>query len=172
MVADNTLYYKDMATPVGCIRLVASDAGLVAILWEGEDYGRTKLNEPCYEATHPVLVRTEQQLLEYFAEQRTGFDIALDLRGSDFQLKIWKALLAIPYGMTRSYGDLARDSGDLKAVRAVGGALNRNPVSIIVPCHRVIGSSGTLTGFAGGLHNKSILLQLERKRLAPGLFED
>lgn len=164
------LVYKDMPSPVGLIRLIASGKGLVAVLWEAEDYQRTKILIPERDDNAPVLLLAEQQLQEYFNKQRTVFDIPLDLTGTDFQLKVWKALLHIPYGVTKTYGALACILGDIKAVRAVGGALNKNPVSIIVPCHRVVGASGKLVGFAGGLENKSILLALENGDKAPTLF--
>lgn len=164
------LFYKDIPSPVGHIRLIAGDKGLVAILWEGEDYHRTKLSTPQIDTQHPILLQTEQQLNEYFKLTRNTFDIPLDLRGTDFQLKVWKALLGIPYGRVKTYGELARLLGDIKAVRAVGGALNKDPISIIVPCHRVVGTSGKLVGFAGGIANKSILLDLETAHTTPQLF--
>ncbi|MCL1675005.1 methylated-DNA--[protein]-cysteine S-methyltransferase [Elizabethkingia meningoseptica] len=119
---------------------------------------------------HPILIQTEKELNEYFNNKRTTFDIPLDFKGTEFQIRVWEALLNIPYGVTKSYGDLARILGDIKAVRAVGGALNKNPISIIVPCHRVVGISGNLVGFAGGLNNKSILLDLEQGFTMPSLF--
>ncbi|MVM31373.1 methylated-DNA--[protein]-cysteine S-methyltransferase [Spirosoma sp. HMF4905] len=164
------LVYKDVSSPVGFIRLVATDTGLAAILWEGEDYKRTKLPTPERDDEAPILVQTEQQLTEYFEKKRTVFDIPLDFNGTEFQVKVWEALLGIPYGVTKTYGDLARMLGDIKAVRAVGGALNKNPISIVVPCHRVVGASGKLVGFAGGLGNKSTLLNLENSHRAPTLF--
>jgi methylated-DNA-[protein]-cysteine S-methyltransferase len=110
---------------------------------------------------HPILVQTERQLGEYFAGTRTAFDLPLDPVGTDFQRRVWRALLTIPYGQTRSYADIARQVGSPAAVRAVGAANGRNPISIITPCHRVIGSTGQLTGFAGGLETKAYLLNLE-----------
>ena len=164
------LFYKDIPSPVGHIRLITSDKGLVAILWEGEDYRRTKLPTPQLLLEHPILLQTEQQLEEYFKLERREFNIPLDLQGTDFQLKVWQALLDIPYGRVKTYGDLARWLGDIKAVRAVGGALNKNPISIIVPCHRIVGTSGKLVGFAGGVANKAILLDLETAHTTPKLF--
>jgi methylated-DNA-[protein]-cysteine S-methyltransferase len=111
---------------------------------------------------HSILTETERQLKEYFSGQRETFSVALDMRGTDFQRDVWKALLAIPFGETRSYGQLATQIGNSKAMRAVGAANGRNPISILVPCHRVIGASGALTGFAGGLATKAQLLKLER----------
>ncbi len=110
---------------------------------------------------HPVLKETERQLLEYFAGQRRRFELELDFAGTDFQIRVWQALLTIPFGETRSYRDIAIQIGQPTAVRAVGAANGRNPISIIAPCHRVIGSSGSLTGFAGGLAAKQLLLSLE-----------
>ncbi|GAB3999035.1 methylated-DNA--[protein]-cysteine S-methyltransferase [Spirosoma daeguense] len=170
MKDSNHLVYKDVLSPVGLIRLVATNIGLAAILWEGEDYKRTKLPTPERDDEAPILLQTEQQLAEYFEKKRTAFDVPLDFKGTDFQVKVWEALLGIPYGVTKTYGELARLLGDIKAVRAVGGALNKNPISIIVPCHRVMGASGKLVGFAGGLRNKSILLELENSHRAPTLF--
>jgi methylated-DNA-[protein]-cysteine S-methyltransferase len=154
-------YLKYLDSPVGRLKLVATDKGLAAILWEGEDFTRTKLAAPVPDGSHPILLETERQLLEYFRKERTVFEVPLDLAGTDFQQRVWAALLAIPFGKTKTYGELAQQLGDPKTVRAVGGALNKNPVSIIVPCHRVIGASGQLVGFAGGLRNKTYLLQLE-----------
>ena len=156
------LVYKTVRSPVGKLKLVASDKGLVAILWENEKPRRVPLSELQKNDRHPILLKTEQQLNEYFAGQRQQFSIALDMRGTRFQKNVWDALLAIPFGETRSYGQLAKQLGNPKASRAVGAANGRNPLSIIVPCHRVIGSSGKLTGFAGGLETKAHLLSLEK----------
>jgi methylated-DNA-[protein]-cysteine S-methyltransferase len=156
-----SLVYKMMESPIGKLKLVASDKGLVAILWENDRPSRVRLGELVEDGGHPVLVETERQLGEYFAGRRREFSVALDMRGTRFQRDVWEALLAIPFGETRSYGQLARQLGNQRATRAVGAANGRNPVSIIVPCHRVIGSSGKLTGFAGGLDVKARLLNLE-----------
>ena len=156
------LVYKTVRSPVGKLKLVAIDKGLVAILWENEKSGRVPLSELQKNDRHPILLKTEQQLNEYFAGQRKQFSIALDMRGTRFQKNVWDALLAIPFGETRSYGQLTKQLGNHKASRAVGAANGRNPLSNIVPCHRVIGSSGKLTGFAGGLETKAHLLSLEK----------
>jgi methylated-DNA-[protein]-cysteine S-methyltransferase len=156
-----SLVYKMMESPVGKLKLVASDKGLVAILWENDRPSRVRLGEVIEDGGHRVLVETERQLGEYFAGRRKTFSVGLDMRGTRFQRDVWEALLAIPFGETRSYGQLARQLGNPQATRAVGAANGRNPVSIIVPCHRVIGSSGKLTGFAGGLDVKARLLNLE-----------
>ena len=157
-----SLAYQLMESPVGKLKLVASDKGLVAILWENDSPRRVRLNELIANNQHPILVETELQLREYFAGTRKTFSIALDMRGTRFQKDVWEALLAIPFGETRSYGQLAKQLGNPRATRAVGAANGRNPTSIIVPCHRVIGSSGKFTGFAGGLDTKAHLLNLEQ----------
>lgn len=159
--------YKYIKTPVGELKLVASEYGLMAVLWENDDPSRVRLPTLVEDLKHPILKQAEEQLVEYFKGQRKSFSIPLDMQGTEFQKKVWSALLTIPFGETRSYGQLARQIKKPSASRAVGAANGRNPVSILVPCHRVIGASGKLTGFAGGLKNKSILLSLESKE-APG----
>ncbi len=156
------LFYKEVDSPVGRLRLVASETGLVAILWENERPGRVPLGEMVEEDGREVLVETERQLAEYFAGKRRSFELPLEMRGTAFQKSVWVALLSIPFGETRSYQDLAERRGNPGASRAVGAANGRNPISIVVPCHRVIGASGKLTGFAGGLEAKARLLELER----------
>jgi methylated-DNA-[protein]-cysteine S-methyltransferase len=157
-------FYKTLKSPVGILTLVASDKGLSAILWPQDDPKRVKLPVLTRDDNHPVLLKVEKELGEYFAGRRTRFTMALDFTGTDFQKKVWKALLEIPFGETRSYGDIARKLGKPRAVRAVGAANGRNPISIIAPCHRVIGANGALTGFAGGLTAKKTLLALEAQR--------
>ncbi len=158
-----TYLYKTMPSPVGALKLVASDAGLAAILWENDSPKRVRLGDMVENAKHPILRQTEQQLAEYFAGRRSEFSVPLAMVGTAFQKQVWHALLAIPYGETRSYGELARQLGNAKASRAVGAANGRNPISIITPCHRAIGADGSLTGFAGGLEAKRFLLALEGK---------
>jgi methylated-DNA-[protein]-cysteine S-methyltransferase len=153
--------YKRMASPVGTLTLAATNDGLVAILWENDRPGRVRLPRAAEANGHPVLVEAERQLNEYFAGRRTTFDLKLDLSGTVFQRKVWKALTTIPFGETRSYAEVAQQIGNPTAARAVGAANSRNPVSIVTPCHRVVGSSGALTGFAGGLEVKARLLALE-----------
>lgn len=155
------LSYRKMSSPVGTLTLVATDQALAAILWENDRPARVPLDLEGENDGHPVLVETERELHEYFAGTRTRFDVELDMAGTPFQRKVWNALRTIPFGETRSYAEIARQIGHPKAVRAVGAANGRNPVSIITPCHRVIGSSGALTGFAGGLDVKAYLLALE-----------
>ncbi len=153
--------YKKIPSPVGELMLVARGSRLAAILWETERANRVRLGELSEDQGSPILARTEQQLNEYFAGTRNHFDLELDFVGTDFQKKVWQALLTIPFGETRSYSDIAIQIGNASAVRAVGAANGRNPISIVAPCHRVIGASGKLTGFAGGLGAKALLLRLE-----------
>ncbi len=159
------LVCKIMPSPVGELKLVASDKGLVAVLWHNDNPLRVRLSEPTANEHHPVLVEAERQLAEYFAGKRKTFSIVLDIRGTRFQKEVWEALLAIPFGETRSYLQLAKQLGNPRATRAVGAANRRNPISIIVPCHRVIGSNGKLTGFAGGIDVKARLLGLECRQI-------
>ncbi|RVT94361.1 methylated-DNA--[protein]-cysteine S-methyltransferase [Sphingomonas crocodyli] len=156
-----TLSSKTVPSPVGELTLVASGEGLVAILWENDDPGRVRLGEVVDDPEHPILIAAARQLGEYFAGERTAFDLPLDFRGTDFQKAVWAALLTIPFGETRSYADIARAIGRPSACRAVGAANGRNPISIVAPCHRVVGTNGSLTGFAGGLDAKRLLLGLE-----------
>jgi methylated-DNA-[protein]-cysteine S-methyltransferase len=153
--------YRIMASPVGDLKLVGSDAGLAAILWDNDRPNRVPLPMVGEDGNHPVLLETERQLREYFAGERQAFDLPLDFSGTEFQRKVWQALLAIPFGETRTYSQIAAGIGAFKAIRAVGAANGRNPISIIAPCHRVIGSAGDLRGFAGGLERKAYLLRLE-----------
>lgn len=155
--------FKTIASPVGPLTLVATDAGLAAILWENDRPGRVPLHLERAAPAHPILVETERQLAQYFAGDRRTFTVPLDVTGTAFQRDVWRALVAIPFGETRSYSEIAASIGRPKAVRAVGAANGRNPVSIITPCHRVIGSTGKLTGFAGGLETKSRLLAHEAR---------
>ena len=158
-----------VASPLGTVAIAATDKGLTG-LWftEGQRYLPLQLTGPAAwpEAhQHPVLTQVSRQLAEYFAGQRSHFDVPLDLGcGTAFQQSVWQALLAIPKGGTQSYGDVSRRIGHPAAVRAVGAAIGRNPVSIIVPCHRVLGGNGALTGYAGGLARKTALLELEGAR--------
>ncbi len=159
------LVYMYMDSPVGVLKLVAHDQALVAVMWDNEDHKRVRLAELVEDRQHPMLHKVKQQLQEYFAGQRQQFDLPLDFQGTAFQQQVWQALLSIPYGETRSYKEIAVQLGNEKAVRAVGAANGKNPISIIAPCHRVIGSSGALVGFAGGLDKKQILLSLEQSQI-------
>jgi methylated-DNA-[protein]-cysteine S-methyltransferase len=153
--------YRFIDSPVGQLKLIARDACLAAILWQNDRPGRVLLGPMHEDLDSDILNRTEQQLAEYFAGSRNRFDLGLDFHGTEFQKKVWNALLTSPYGETRSYLDIAIQVGNPAAVRAVGAANGKNPISIVAPCHRVIGSSGALTGFAGGLAAKELLLTLE-----------
>lgn len=153
--------FHTMNSPVGALKLVAGENALAAILWEKDDPKRVRLGPMTEDPQHPILIETEHQLNKYFSGKRQVFSVKLDFAGSEFQKTVWRALLAIPCGETRSYREIAHQIGKPKAVRAVGAAIGRNPIAIIAPCHRVIGSNGKLTGFAGGLAAKTILLDLE-----------
>jgi methylated-DNA-[protein]-cysteine S-methyltransferase len=156
-----SMSFKLVTSPIGTLKLVASDEGLVAVLWEKDRPRRVNLPDLVENRAHPLLIRTEKELHEYFSRSRKSFTVPLDMRGTYFQKQVWEALLGIPFGETRTYGQLANQLGNPKATRAVGAANGRNPIAIIVPCHRVIGFSGKLTGFAGGLDAKDHLLKLE-----------
>jgi methylated-DNA-[protein]-cysteine S-methyltransferase len=153
-----------MTTPVGELTLVASAEGLRAVLWPQEREGRVMLGEADDggPAAEQVLATARRELDEYFAGTRTEFDVPLDPVGTEFQLRAWQVLRTIPYGRTITYGEQARHLGGVERSRAVGAANGRNPISIIVPCHRVVGSTGKLTGFAGGLGTKAWLLRHEQ----------
>jgi methylated-DNA-[protein]-cysteine S-methyltransferase len=154
-----------VASPVGTLTLVAGDTGLRAVLWPDDQ--RVVIVDVVDDPSHPVLVAAVEQLGEYFAGERTEFDVPLDPVGTDFQLAAWRALRTIPYARTVSYGEQAERMGDRRKARAVGAANGRNPISIIVPCHRVVGANGTLTGFAGGVAAKSWLLEHEQRHARP-----
>jgi len=166
-----TLFCVRTSSPVGPLFLAASPKGLVRLEFEAR-----------VQNLNPKIIRLQEsrkdlapyldQLNEYFAGQRRGFSIPLDLRGTDFQLQCWRALLEIPYGETRSYRDLAKAIGHPNAFRAVGMSNNRNPIAIVVPCHRVIAADGSLCGYGGGLDIKRRLLDLESAHLpgSAGLF--
>ena len=155
-----------MTTPVGELTLVASAAGLRALLWPDEREGRVRLDEATGGGPDAdrVLADARRQLEEYFAGERTEFDVPLDPVGTEFQLRAWEVLRTIPYGETITYREQALRLGGVEKSRAVGAANGRNPISIIVPCHRVVGSSGSLTGFAGGLDTKAWLLRHEQSQ--------
>ena len=149
------------ASPLGTMLLAATDRGLAGVWFEGQRHGPDARGWR-EDAQHPVLREAVAQLADYHAGRRTSFDLPLDLRaGTAFQQSVWDALLSIPRGGTTSYAELARRLGKPQAARAIGAAVGRNPVSIVVPCHRVLGTDGTLTGYAGGLERKTALLQLE-----------
>ena len=158
------LLYRWIDSPVGRLRLVGGAAGLAGVLWEKQDPVEAGFELDCEDDRHPVLRQAARELREYFAGERREFSVPLDFTGTDFQNKVWRALRSIPFGETRSYGELAAQIGAPKASRTVGAANGRNPIPIILPCHRVIGSSGSLTGFGGGLPMKKQLLAHEQAR--------
>ncbi len=166
MKFDSSIVQARVPSPLGDIAIAATADGLTG-LWftDNQRYLPPELTGPKAwreDPQHPLLKQASLQLAEYFSGRRTDFDVPLDLRcGTAFQQSVWQALLAIPPGETVSYREVSRRIGNPAAVRAVGGAVGRNPVSIIVPCHRVMGSNGTLTGYGGGLTRKTALLQLE-----------
>ena len=149
--------YLHLSTPIGTLRLASNGTQLVKIAFEGQyTNGAVKTSDL-------VLVNCAHQLTDYFAGKRQRFELPLRATGTPFQQAVWEALTDIPYGQLRSYKDIARSIGNPAAARAVGAASGRNPLLIVVPCHRVIGSNGRLTGFAGGLEAKGVLLQLEAR---------
>ncbi|KAA6455835.1 methylated-DNA--[protein]-cysteine S-methyltransferase [Acidobacteria bacterium AB60] len=158
-----SLVYKLIDSPVGKLKLIASEEGLVAIFWgrEKPSHAEVQLGAMRPDDGNRTLTEAERQLEEYFAGKRREFSLRLDIRGTPFQKNVWEALLGIPYGETTSYGEIAKRIGKPSASRAVGAANGQNPIPIVVPCHRVIGSTGKLTGFGGGLDVKEKLLGLE-----------
>ena len=162
------LYQTSMNSPVGRLTIVAGDDGIRAVLWPNDNPKRVRLGGAIEQPDHPVIEATVTELTEYFAGDRRVFDIPLDPTGTEFQQSAWRVLTSIPFGMTISYGEQADRMGDKRKARAVGAANGRNPISIIVPCHRVVGSGGALTGFAGGLDSKAWLLEHERSVLGVG----
>ena len=161
------LLTRTLDTPLGAMLLAASPQGLAgAWFCSGQRDTPDASGWTTAPASHPVLSAAATQLAQYFADERTAFELPLDLSaGTAFQQRVWRALLALPWGQTCSYGALAQQIGQPQAVRALGGAVGRNPISIIVPCHRVLGAKGALTGYSGGLERKVALLQREGLRL-------
>jgi methylated-DNA-[protein]-cysteine S-methyltransferase len=158
------LQFRSVDSPVGQLTLAGRDGRLMHLRMVDQTY------EPSHDGWQPdveAFPEAVEQLQAYFAGDRTEFDLALDLVGTEFQRRVWAALLTIPYGQTRSYGEIARQIGSPTAFRAVGLANGHNPIGIIVPCHRVIGSNGSLTGYGGGLDRKRALLALEKSRVSP-----
>lgn len=143
-------------TPLGAMALAGEGEAVTALYLPGAPLPKIAEHET------PVLARAREQLLDYLAGRRRDFDLPLDLVGTPFQREVWMALRAIPYGQTRTYGQIAAAVGRPKAVRAVGQANHRNPIAIFIPCHRVVGANGSLTGYAGGVELKQALLELER----------
>ncbi|MXZ14432.1 MAG: methylated-DNA--[protein]-cysteine S-methyltransferase [Acidimicrobiales bacterium] len=160
-MSTDTHWHTTVDSPIGPLGLVATDAGLRAVSWRGDETSVKLPDDMVEDPDRPILRLAAHQLGEYFDGDRTSFDLPLDLRGTPFQEAAWRALGDIPYGSTRSYGEQAALIGRPKAVRAVGQANGRNPVPIVLPCHRVIGANGSLTGFGGGLDLKTQLLTHE-----------
>lgn len=164
MKFSSPITYSHCDSPLGTLLLAASGDKLAGVWFESQRHLPDTSNWTCV-AKHPVLQLAKTQLAQYFAGQRTDFALPLSFdAGSVFQQNVWRALQAIPFGATCSYGELSQVIGKPAAVRAVGGAVGRNPLGIIVPCHRVIGANGSLTGYAGGLERKVALLQLESRQ--------
>lgn len=158
------IYTSHYDSPLGGITMAATDAGLAGVWFDQQRHWPDTTGWQTRD-DHPVFVETATQLRDYFAGKRDRFELPLDLsHGTAFQQSVWQALLAIPAGATTSYGALSANVGNPAAVRAVGAAVGRNPISVIVPCHRVLGADGSLTGYAGGLERKSALLELEGVR--------
>jgi methylated-DNA-[protein]-cysteine S-methyltransferase len=158
--------YRTIDSPIGPLTLAGQQSVLSHLRMVDQTYEPNRSDWVFDAQAFPDAV---DQLQAYFAGQRTAFDLQLELRGSEFQRRVWDALLTIPYGETRSYGEIAEQIGAAGAARAVGLANGRNPIAIIVPCHRVIGTSGGLTGYGGGLDRKRALLELERRRTSTNM---
>ncbi len=162
-------HYKKIRTPVGELTIVAGDRGVSALLWEDDSGERVPLPKNLeLSNSYALLTDAERQLHEYFLGKRRQFDIPLAAEGTVFQKRVWKLLAQIPYGETSHYQAIAEKLGDPRKARPVGAANGNNPISIIVPCHRVIGKDGSLFGFAGGLKIKRRLLDLERQSISEG----
>ena len=155
------IHYRTIDSPIGPLALAGRGQVLTNLRMVNQTYEPNRTNWVPDDRAFPDAV---QQLEAYFAGERTDFDLELSLTGTEFQRRVWQALLTIPYGETRSYGEIAEQIGASGAARAVGLANGRNPIAVIVPCHRVIGASGSLTGYGGGLERKQSLLELERRR--------
>jgi methylated-DNA-[protein]-cysteine S-methyltransferase len=158
--------YSILKTTVGNLILVANEAALIGIYFEGFDHIPAERKKWTLDPRHPVLQKAEKQLTEYFHGKRSEFSIPLGFKGTPFQERVWKQIARIPFGKTISYSDLARKAGSPKAIRAAGTNTGKNPLAIVIPCHRVLTISGTIGGFAGGLKWKRHLLGIEKIELA------
>ena len=158
------IYFTEFASPIGKLRLTGTGAALTGVFMETERHASAQSRNAVRDAA--PLREARQQLDEYFGGERREFSLVLDADGTEFQRSVWRALRGIPYGATASYGDIAKRIRNPKAVRAVGLANGRNPISIIIPCHRVIGADGSLTGYGGGIERKRFLLALEKLHAA------
>jgi methylated-DNA-[protein]-cysteine S-methyltransferase len=154
--------FKIIKSPVGHLKIVVTDRALIAILWDNEKPNRVKLDAMREDNNDALILEIEKQLNEYFQKKRKVFNLPIEMQGTPFQRDVWRLLSEIPYGSTCSYQEIAHQLQHPKAVRAVGAANGRNPISIIIPCHRVIAANGSLSGFAGGIERKKILLDLEK----------
>jgi methylated-DNA-[protein]-cysteine S-methyltransferase len=163
-----TTYWTTVDSPLGQLLLTADEQGITGLHMDGGAYGNQPSAEWVEDASR--FDKARRQLEEYFAGVRTEFDLPLRPTGTPFQHEVWAALQTIPYGEVRSYGEIAAQIGRPGASRAVGLANGRNPIAVIVPCHRVVGASGSLTGYGGGLHRKRLLLDLEARRAEPALI--
>lgn len=171
-LAENILYTHQIDSPIGKLSIAASDKGICML--EFDDVTRLDNHHKDLIAAYPNVVdkpnqhilKLKKQLLEYFSNTRKSFDIPIDYVGTDFQISVWKELLNISYGTTRSYKEQAVALGDLKAIRAIANANGQNKIAIVIPCHRVIGSDGSLTGFGGGLWRKKFLIELESNQVS------
>lgn len=159
-----TTLYTEMTSPLGTLQLTADDGALTGVHFPGQKHDRPPRPDWQRADDEPLLAQARAQLADYFAGRRTEFDLPLAPSGTPFQQAVWRALLAVPFGETSTYGAIAAAVGRPKAVRAVGAAIGANPIGIVVPCHRVVGADGQLTGYAGGLQRKARLLALERRR--------
>ncbi len=158
--------YRTIDSPIGPLMLAGSGSALTSLRMIDQTYEPSRADWSLDPGSFSTAV---EQLDAYFAGERIDFDMELDLRGTEFQRRVWQALLTIPYGETRSYGEIAEQIGAPGAARAVGLANGHNPIAIVVPCHRVIGASGSLTGYGGGLNRKRALLELEKQRASANL---
>ena len=158
-----TTLYTEMPSPLGRLLLTAEDGVLTGVHFPGGKHDRPRQPDWLRADDAPVLASARSQLAEYFGARRSGFDLPLAPRGTPFQKAVWKALLAVPFGATSTYGAIAAAIRRPTAVRAVGAAIGANPIGIVIPCHRIVGADGSLTGYAGGLDRKAKLLALERR---------
>lgn len=162
-----TTLYTEMASPLGRLLLTAEDGALTGVHFPGQKHDRPRQADWQRADDEPVLAAARAQLAEYFDGARKAFDLPLAPHGTPFQRAVWQALLAVPLGATSTYGSIAAVIRRPRAVRAVGAAIGANPIGIVVPCHRIIGRDGTLTGYAGGLDRKAKLLALEARTVPP-----
>ena len=161
-------YYDYYQSPHGCMLLVADDKALTGVYFAGQKYQPRIEQDWVRAAQHASLRQAKHELAEYFTGKRTRFTVKVAPRGTPFQRAVWKAIAGVGFGKTIPYAELARRAGRPGSARAVGAATGRNPIGIIVPCHRIVGSNGSLTGYAGGLHLKAQLLSLERPQPSSG----